>query len=149
MNILGIDYGVKNIGLAWCQVGLDVVLPFGSLNSDQKIVNNLVTLINEEGIDKVVVGLPVGLDGEENENTERVRGFVDELKGQIDISIEFVDERYSSKQADKMFDPVVARSRSGYKTHGGMRQVREAKKSSRDERSAMVVLQYYLDKNAD
>ncbi len=149
MNILAIDYGQKNIGLAWCQVGLDVVLPFGAMNNDQSTINKLVKLINEEGINKVVVGLPLGLDNEENDNTKRVRDFSEELKKLVDVPIEFVDERYSSKQADKMMDPVFAENRSRYKTHGGLRQVKTASRSSRDERSAMVVLQYYLDKNVE
>ena len=79
MNILAIDYGTKNIGLAWCQKELGVVLPFGNVESGRWKVG-LVNLIKKEKVDKVVVGLPVGLDGKENENTKKIREFVDELK---------------------------------------------------------------------
>jgi RNase H-fold protein (predicted Holliday junction resolvase) len=63
----------------------------------------------------------MGLDGKENKNTERIRKFVEELKLEVDIPIEFFDERFSSQQADAM--------------GGGV---------SRDEKAAMVVLQSYL-----
>ncbi len=123
MNILAIDYGTKNIGLAWCQKELGVVLPFGNVECRMWNVG-LVNLIKKEKIDKVIVGLPVGLDGKENENTKKIRNFVDELKKDIDVPVDFVDERFTSAQADRMGGTV-----------------------SRDEKSAMVILQSYLDKN--
>lgn len=145
MNILAIDYGVKNIGLAWCQIGLDVVLPYGKLKtSDWE--TKLVNLIKEEGINKIVVGLPLGQGGKENDNTKRTRDFVDELKTKIDPPVEFVDERYSSKQADKMEDPISSKESSRYSTHAGLRQVKTANRSSRDERAAMVILESYISR---
>jgi len=131
MNILAIDHGTKNIGLAWCNTEVRVVLPYGQVRSQKACperqpngseVRSLGDLIEKENIDKVIVGLPVGLDGKENENTIRVKDFVNELKKEIAIPVEFVDERYTSAQADRM---------------GG--------EASRDEKSAMIILQSYLD----
>ncbi len=126
MNILAIDYGEKKIGLAWMQTGIDVVLPYGKIeNIDLALaIGQVVELIEDENVDKVVVGLPIGLDGEENENTKRVRDFARELKSKIDIKIDFVDERFSSRQADS--------------TPGDV---------SRDEKAAMIILQSYIDSN--
>ena len=124
MNILGIDYGKKRIGLAWVDTDLGVVLPFGQVESKKDKVKSIVDLIEEQNIDKIVIGLPIGLDGKDNENTKIVQAFVDEFKKQIDLPIEFVDERFSSKQADAMGGTV-----------------------SRDEKAAMVILSSYLDTN--
>ncbi len=121
MNILAIDYGTKNIGLAWCQKELGVVLPYGKIEHG-KWNMELVKLIRQEKIDKVIVGLPTGLDGKENENTKKVRSFVNELQRGIDITVDFVDERFTSAQADSMGGTV-----------------------SRDEKAAMIILQTYLD----
>lgn len=121
MNILGIDYGTKRIGLAWVQTGLDVVLPFGVMKNE-KWKMEIEEIISKEKINKIIVGLPVGLDGKENENTERVEKFIDELKFIAKIPIETVDERFSSRAADRM--------------EGGV---------SRDEKAAMVILQSYLE----
>lgn len=125
MNILGVDYGKKNIGLAWVQEGLDVVLPYGVIKEKvESRKEQLIDLIKKEGIDKIVVGLPIGLDGKENENTKNVQRFVEDLKTQIDIPVEFVDERFTSQQADRM----------------------EGGEASRDEKAAMVILQSYIEK---
>lgn len=123
MNILAVDYGTKNIGLAWRQKELGVVLPFGQLKDYkiERLKDYLTKLIKREKIDKIVVGLPVGLDGKENKNTKKVREFVGELKNEIDIPVDFVDERFTSAQADSMGGTV-----------------------SRDEKSAMLILETYV-----
>lgn len=126
MNILAIDYGTKNIGLAWCDTGVKVVLPFGliKLQVISYKLQKVIEVIRNEKIDRVIVGLPIGLDGKENENTKKIRKFVDELKKEIDVPVDFVDERFTSAQADRMGGTV-----------------------SRDEKSAMIILQSYIDKN--
>ena len=125
MNILAIDYGSKNIGLAWCQKDLGVVLPFGKIMThDADSMTQLCNLVSKEKVDRVVVGLPVGLDGKENENTKKIREFVGELQKEIDAPVDFVDERFTSAQADSMGGTV-----------------------SRDEKAAMLILQSYLDKD--
>lgn len=123
MNILAVDYGTKNIGLAWAQIGLGVVLPYGVIKD--KNLAELVKLIKKENIDKVVIGLPFGLQEKENANTEKIKKFAGDLKNLIDIPIEFEDERFSSQAADRM----------------------EGGGASRDEKSAMVILQGYLERN--
>lgn len=122
MNLLAVDYGTKNIGLAWAQIGLGVVLPYGVIKD--KNLAELVKLIKKENIDKVIIGLPFGLKEKENENTKKIKKFAGDLKNFIDIPIEFEDERFSSQAADRM-------------GAGG---------ASRDEKSAMVILQGYLAK---
>jgi len=123
MNILAIDYGSKNIGLAWCQMGVDLILPYGVVkNQKSKVISQLVEMIESEKIDLVVVGLPVGLDGGENENTQMIREFGKELAEASGKKIEFVDERFTSQQADNTMGDV-----------------------SRDEKSAMIILESYLE----
>lgn len=120
MNIIAVDFGTKNIGLAWCDTGIGVVLPFGL----SKNFKELVEVIKRERVDRIIVGLPLGLDGKENKNTERVRKFVDDLKNNIDLPVETYDERFSSQAADRMEKGV-----------------------SRDEKSAMLILEGYLQRS--
>lgn len=125
MNILAIDYGQKNIGLAWMQEGLDMVLPFGKIKNEghKKGNDELVRIIEKENIQKIIIGLPLTLeDGSENMNTKRVRAFGDMLKEKVKLPVEYIDERLSSFEADEM---------------GGV--------ASRDEKAAMVILQAYKD----
>lgn len=123
MNILAIDFGTKNIGLAWSDTGIGVVFPFGVIKNEDKnkAKRELLDFIKKERAERLVVGLPFSLDGTENKNTERIREFVVDLK--TDIKVEFFDERFSSAQADR--------------SEGGV---------SRDEKSAMIILEGYLHK---
>ncbi len=125
MQILAIDYGTNNIGLAKASTDIDVVLPFGIVHNENadKSKQEIIKLIKEQNVDKIIIGLPFCLDGAENKNTERIRNFVDELKKEINIPFEFITEIFSSQAADRMGPGV-----------------------SRDEKAAMVILQNYLDK---
>lgn len=124
MNILAIDFGTKNIGLAWCDTGIGVVFPFGVIKSEDKnkAKRELEEFVKKEHIERLIVGLPFSMDGGENKNTERIREFAESLD--IKIKIDFFDERFTSRQADR--------------SEGGV---------SRDEKSAMVILESYLAKN--
>jgi putative holliday junction resolvase len=117
MNILAIDYGTKNIGLAWCDTGIGAVLPFGV----GKNIDEVQKVVLEDKIDRVVIGLPIGADGKENANTARIRKFGDDLRQRTQIEIAYYDERFSSQAADRM--------------EGGV---------SRDEKSAMIILEDWL-----
>lgn len=123
MNILAVDFGTRRMGLAWVDTGLKIVLPFGVISGKNlaEISQKLVKLIKAEKADKIIFGLPLNQQGEECANTDRVRNFVDDVKKQIFVPVEFVDERFSSQAADQM---------------GG--------EASRDEKSAMLILEDYL-----
>ena len=126
MNILAIDYGKKKIGLAYTQTDLDLILPMGQIGgSDGRVKRErIVEVIKSKNIGKLVVGLPLGLNGEENDNTKTAREFVEKLQKVIEINVEWVDERFTSRQADRMGGNV-----------------------SRDEKAAMIILQSYLNKS--
>lgn len=123
MNILGIDFGTKNVGLAWVDTGIGAVLPYGLIKEEKgkTRIQQLAKLVEEEKIDKVVFGLPMSLDGKDNVNTNRVHAFAKELEDLIDAPIEFVNEMFTSQMGDRMGDGV-----------------------SRDEKSAMIILEDYL-----
>lgn len=126
MNILGVDFGTKRIGLAWVNKDLGVVLPYGQIRGKdrEEMLLNLAKFIKEEKIDKVVFGLPLTLEGQESPNSRRVRTFVDELKKIINVPVDFYDERLSSFAADQMEGDA-----------------------SRDEKAAMIILTDYLEAN--
>lgn len=125
MNILAIDYGSKRVGLAWADTSLGVILPFGLIekSSLKEKVKELTEILSKEKIHQIVVGFPIGLNGKENANTERVKKFVFELQKHTDAPVEYYDERYSSYAADAAGAGV-----------------------SRDERAAMIILEGFLQR---
>lgn len=124
MNILGIDWGKKRVGLAWVQSGLDVVLPFGVIETHKvDPLAEIIAIIKEEKIDMVVFGLPKNLAGLEQENAAAVRVVGEKVAKATGVKVEFLDERYSSRAADRF----------------------GADGASRDEKAAMIMVQAYLD----
>src|SRR3989339_2251861 len=101
MNYLAIDFGTKNIGLAWAQKGMDVVLPFGVVKNSDKAISEIADLVKTEKIDKLIIGLPAGLNGTETPNTIKVREFTRQLEEIVKIKAEFVNEMFSSQLADR------------------------------------------------
>lgn len=59
MNILAVDYGTKRIGLAKWSSDVDVILPASNVGS----VDELISVVRESNIGKIVIGLPISLDG--------------------------------------------------------------------------------------
>lgn len=124
MKILAIDFGTKTLGLAMTDTDLDIVFPFGTMqNIEPKIFLNIKDLVLKEDFEKIVIGLPLGMNGEETEATRRVRDFVAKLESEVGMSVVFQDERFSTHEADRM---------------GG--------EASRDEKSAMIILEQYQAK---
>ena len=133
MKILGIDYGTKRMGLAWSDTTLGIVLPYGIVSvpstkspvpsQKEKLFKKVIDLIKSEHLDKVVIGLPITLTGQENQKTDSVQELAFEIQKHTGIPVEMCDERFSSQQADAVGAGV-----------------------SRDEKSAMIILQSYLDR---
>lgn len=123
MNILAIDYGSKRIGLAWVETGLGVVLPYGIIENTDLVPAKLLEIITADRPERIVIGLPKSAEdvSEMTRNEQKVRAFGDALAIDTEAEIVYADERFSSQQADN--------------TPGDV---------SRDEKSAMIILESYL-----
>ena len=102
-RLLGIDYGDKRVGLALADMG-GLALPYKILeNKNQEfLLDELNTIIEQEKIDTVVIGLPNSLSGQSNERLEITQSFVDFLSKHITQPVATVDEQMTSKMFDKM-----------------------------------------------
>lgn len=122
MRYLGIDYGRKRIGIAISDEDGQIAFPKETV-SEQAIVR-IKKIIKEEGIRKVVIGLPKMPDGRETEETHEVRAFADKLRKSVKIPVVFEDELFTTR---------IVRGE-------GM------KKNQTDRSAAALILQSYLDK---
>lgn len=91
-NLLGIDYGTTNIGLAFGKNNL--VMPAKIINGkdDQTAIHEITRYIKENKIERIVVGLPLNYEGKETNFSRHVRRFVKLLKIKNKIPVEFVNE---------------------------------------------------------
>ncbi|MCR9199335.1 MAG: Holliday junction resolvase RuvX [Planctomycetaceae bacterium] len=100
--LLGIDFGTKRIGVAYCDALQLVATPLhnyrrGSLNDDEQFFQ---AVIRDYQIVGAVVGLPVHISGDESRKSRQARDFAAWLTRRTSLPVQFQDERYSSVQAD-------------------------------------------------
>ena len=102
-KILAIDFGENNVGLAVTDPGANLVFGKGLIKGG-KSLNDLFSKIkkfcDDEEVNKIVFGLPLGKDGEETDQTGRMKKIAYKLKDYLgNIPLEFEDESFSSFEA--------------------------------------------------
>jgi putative Holliday junction resolvase len=126
LRVLALDHGTVRIGAAICD-------PTGTLCTPLPVIEppeprSVVDLVREREVERVVVGLPVHLSGEEGSQAALARTFGDELTALLDIPVDTYDERLTSRMAD-------ASRRAG-------------SKAARDSLAATHLLEAYLTSQA-
>ena len=99
-KLIGIDYGSSKVGLALGDSELKVATPFKVIKPSE-LALEIDRLIERQGLDLVVLGLPLNMAGEDSEQTRIVKQFAEDLKKEISLNIVFEDERLSTVQAKK------------------------------------------------
>lgn len=131
-RILALDVGDVRTGLAMSDPLGIIASPLKILNSNEcDVVKEIISVINEHSIKKIVFGLPISLDGTEKVQAQKVREFIATLKKEIDIEFIPIDERYSTASAKNM---LLSTRKQGLK----------GKTKSLDSISATILLQTYL-----
>lgn len=104
-TFIAFDFGLKKIGVAIGDTLLKQARPLDILKSETKERRfELVSKVLEQWQpDYVVVGLPLTLDGQEQEASRHARRFANQLEGRFNCQVILVDERNSSMQAQTYF----------------------------------------------
>jgi putative Holliday junction resolvase len=100
MRYLAIDYGTKITGLALCDPTETIVSPFAGLSTAKDLIDKIVEIVKTEGIESLVIGLPLNMDGTQSGQAGIVSGFADELKKHVNVPVFFQDERLTSYAAE-------------------------------------------------
>jgi len=132
--VLGIDYGHKRIGLAVSDADERIALAGGLLSATGDPRQDAEAVAREarkRGAGRLVVGLPVNMDGSEGPQAKLTRRFAEALAQRSGLPVEFWDERLTSAAADWALDPLELS--------------REKRKARRDIVSAQIILQGWLD----
>jgi len=97
--VLALDYGSARCGCAISDPTGTLVRPLEALEPpDPEAVAGLVA---REGVDEVVVGLPITLGGEEGEQAELSRAFAVRLTELLDVPVTTHDERLTTRMAER------------------------------------------------
>lgn len=105
-TILGFDFGTKRIGIAIGQEITGTVNPLTTVTAikHKPDWNSISKIIAEWQPDLLVVGLPLHMDGTEQEMTQAARRFSNQLNGRYQIPIALMDERLSSNEAESILN---------------------------------------------
>ena len=122
MNILGIDYGLKNVGFAIGeQITNNCSTYFSKKFKNRKeLIEEIKNLITEWDIKTIVIGLPFNLDNSESEMSLEIRNFSKKLEKDINIKINFVDEKLTTYEARQIMKDLNKNEKEIRKNNHGL-----------------------------
>ena len=135
VSVLGLDLGEKRVGVAIAEPPTYVAVPSCILPArpQNQLISALRRLATERGVKHLVVGLPVELSGQEGDSARACREAGRAIAEELGCSVSFVDERFSSEEAEKR---LVAAGRR-----------RADRRKFRDALAAALILDTYLAKS--
>ena len=133
MRYLAIDHGEKRTGLAVSDASETLVSPHSVIETqkEHELLRRVISIITDEKIEGIVIGLPFNMDGTEGPRAKKVRAFGKSLSGRVQIPIRFHDERLSSFEAEQLMT--------------GLELTRKKKKKRLDAIAAAEILKAFLD----
>ncbi len=140
-RILGVDFGLKRIGLAISDPLMCIASPLENLEAGRTqkasvdaLLRHLETLKKDKGynIAEIVMGLPLHMNGQESERSHAVREFAALFHEASQLPVHLIDERLSTVQAERSL------METGF--------TRKKRAQVVDRVSAVLILQTYLNK---
>ena len=127
MRVLALDYGSARCGCALSDPTGTLATPIDPIErpSTRKGFARVVDLVRDRGAERVVVGLPLTMAGEEGPQAQAARTFAERLTAAVDVPVELYDERFTTA--------IAARSPG---------------RTSEDSRAAAVLLEDWLVRHA-
>lgn len=99
-ELIGIDVGEKNIGMARVNTLARIAEPLDVIKAGPEAFTDVLTAVQEHGAVGIVIGLPRGLDGQETSQTAKTKQFASELAELTDLPIYMVDEAGTTREAE-------------------------------------------------
>ena len=139
MRILGIDFGIKNIGVAISDASNKIASALLTIkypkNNYLFAINKLKDKIIDYNINKIILGYPINLNGTISKTANEVLKFKQLLENNLHLKVILFDERYSTYNTTEML-----KNQSKLKNS----QIKKIK----DKLSAQYILQEYIDQHS-
>lgn len=135
--VLALDYGTKRVGLAVTDATRAYVFPRETLlrSTAEAEVDHLKTLCREDGVDLLAVGLPINADGSHGPMAAAARKYAAELTAALGVRHVFVDERYTSQEAEEYLRETYPKDT-------------RKRRQMRDRAAAVIILRTFLEHGA-
>ena len=133
MRTLGLDIGDKRIGVAISDPEEILASPLATITreDDKKAIDDIIKLVDQNDVERIVVGLPYSLDGSIGGQANKVMDFAERLSQYTRASMEIWDERLSTVAVERLL------------REAGKKKAK--KRERRDAAAAAFILQGYLD----
>lgn len=136
MKTLGIDFGLKRVGIACSNEDNTIAFPKEVIKNNENILENILKIIDIENIGEIVIGESLDQKGEKNKIFSQVEEFIKMLSENTNIKIHREKEFFSSFEAH---------FREGKERYND-RKSKIDKTDNLDAKAAAVILQRYLDR---
>jgi putative Holliday junction resolvase len=140
MRVLGIDFGLKRIGLALSDPTGTLASPLPTMTrraGKRPPLKAMEEIIAREEVGIIVMGLPLTLEGGDSEWTTEVRRVADALSERTGLPVHLVDERFTSVRAERSIRSL------------GLSKKKRERKELVDAEAAVLILQSWLDREDD
>lgn len=131
--ILGLDIGDARTGVAISdELGI-AAHPLCTIQrrSRKAVLTEVQALVTAHKVERIVVGLPLQLDGETGTQARKIKQFADKLEQQVNLPIIFWDESFTTFEAAQILR--------------GTKKRRKKRKQVIDQVAAVLILEGYLD----
>ncbi len=137
-KLIGLDYGAGTVGVAIAESG-GVAAPLETIRREKenhlrRTCARIEKLIEEQGVETIVLGLPLNMDGSEGERSAAVKAFAEMLKRRTGLRLVLVDERLTSVEAEA----YLAENYSG-------KRIERKVRADIDNVAAALILQDFID----
>ena len=114
-RVLALDLGARRIGLAVSDTEQSLAFPAGHLErvAIRRDLEALHTLVREREISRIVVGLPLHLDGGDGEAAQSARVFARSLARVTSLPVDLLDERWTTREAQRSLRASPRKRRPG------------------------------------
>ena len=101
MRVMALDYGAARTGVALSDATGTIASPLGVVEraGGETGLARLAELVRENGVEVVVVGLPLTLRGKRGEQARETERFVEALRAAVDVDVVTFDERFTTALA--------------------------------------------------
>jgi len=134
--VLAVDYGTRRLGLAVSDPTTGIALPVPAIHRTglPQDLASLAELVAEREIGKIVVGLPIHLDGRAGPEARAARTFSEQLAAATGLSVDLLDERWTTQEALRSLQETEKESQRRSKRRSG----------ALDSAAAALLLSTYL-----
>lgn len=139
MKYLGLDLGTRTLGIAVSDLTHTIASTLKTIRYEENdykyLLDELKKIIEQEKIEKIVLGLPKNMNNTIGESAERCLNFKKQIEENLNIEVLMQDERLTTVEATNyMLEANISRKK---------------RKKKVDGIAAVIILQSYLDKKGD